>query len=195
MLAGVNDSTVKMKSPLLKKSNISFTKPAGNPAFSICLIPLGFFSVLRHCHWSLYIVSHHLREAERKSEHEEVYAFTPASAKHWKAAQLFRCTQAEEFIFTFSLLCINPMETSSKLQTWAWTHTKQAKGWNLRNQCKPAGSEKYQEPEVWARQLCTAWKGSYHQPGQGCCWQFSAVKVAVKSWISLKSGSLNSEMS
>lgn len=105
MLAGVNVSTVKMKSPLLKKSNISFTKPAGNPAFSICLIPLGFFSVLRHCHWSLYIVSHHLREAERKSEHEEVYAFTPASAKHWKAAQLFRCTQAEELIFTFFLSC------------------------------------------------------------------------------------------
>lgn len=29
---------------------------------------------------------------------------------------------------------------------------------------------------------------------QGCCWQFSAVKVAVKSRVSLKSGSLNLEM-
>lgn len=129
MLTGAKDSTVKMKSPLPKKSNISFTQPGENCTFSTCLILFSFFLVLRHCSWNLYIMSHHLREPERESEHQEVCAFTHASVKHCKTAPVFRCTQAGGLIFINFLLLTNP-------PNYRHGHGQQAKGWKLRNQSR-----------------------------------------------------------
>lgn len=44
-----------------------------------------------------------------------------------KTACVSRRAQAEWLIFTFFLLCTNPMEIPSQLQAWAWTHTSRQK--------------------------------------------------------------------
>lgn len=114
------------------------------------------------------------------------------------------------------------MEIPSQLQAWAWTHTSRQKEETSeisanqqvlnktgQQQLRVRGVGQLQTRVLPCRgfgestELCTGCFqrfylsacGASHQSVQGCCWQFSAVKVAVKSWISLKSGSLNSEMS